>query len=280
MTRFFILMLALLCLGADIAFGGSEAPPTLAALLQAEAPEPASVDEEGGFAGEKRRSAMRAAGLALGSQGGLARRGWEIARMLERHGHRLSAIYRFRELMLQDRGFTVMPPVLAETGRAFRLGRDGTRAASARRVLRIVEPERIVSAAPHWRDYLVRDWPEAQPPAAILFPRSEAEALQWRRWLRKGWEQGTALADDIFGADLERLNRVFEGLVLWRRAHLAGMVSAPELESDRVAVSGHEGLIRFDETMARLGVSARFELRPGEWKPLPMEGETSEGSVP
>ena len=139
--------------------------------------------EESGFAGEKRRSAMRAAALAFGSQGGLARRGWEIARMLERHGPKLSAVYRFRDLMLHYHGFTVMPPVLAETGRAFRLDRDGARAASARRVLRIVEPERIVSAVPHWRDFLLRDWPEAVPPAAILYPRDEAEARQWRRWL-------------------------------------------------------------------------------------------------
>ena len=141
---------------------------------------------------------MRAAALAFGSQGGLARRGWEIARMLERHGPKLSAVYRFRDLMLHYHGFTVMPPVLAETGRAFRLDRDGARAASARRVLRIVEPERIVSAVPQWRDFLMRDWPEAVPPAAILYPRDEAEARQWRRWLREGWRHGTALAADIF----------------------------------------------------------------------------------
>ena len=95
MTRFCLLLLGLLCLGADIAFGGSEAPPTLAALLETEAPEPVSDDEESGFAGEKRSSAMRAAALAFGSQGGLARRGWEIARMLERYGPKLSAVYRF-----------------------------------------------------------------------------------------------------------------------------------------------------------------------------------------
>ena len=148
MTRFCLLLLALLCLGADIAFGGSEPPPTLAALVETEAPESVSDDEESGFAGEKRRSAMRAAALAFGSQGGLARRGWEIARMLERHGPKLSTVYRFRDLMLRYHGFTVMPPVLAKTGRAFRLERSGTQAARAERILRIVEPERIVSAAP------------------------------------------------------------------------------------------------------------------------------------
>ena len=268
MTRFCLLLLAFLCLGADIAFGGTEPPLALEALLEAEPPVEAARDD-GGLSGEMRSSATRSAALAFGARAGLARRGWEIAAMLERHGRELSAIYRFRELMLRKDGFTVMPPVLAGTDRAFRLERSGRKAAGARRILRIVEPEKIVSAVPHWRDYLVRDWADAQIPAAILFPRDDTEAALWRQWLREGWEHGTELADDIFAADLDRLNRVFEGLVQWRRANLAGMVSAPSLETERIAVSGHGRLVRIDETRAALGEPARFELRPGEWKPLP-----------
>ncbi len=267
MSRFCFLLLALVCLGADIAFGSDE-PPTLNALLRAELPEGGGA-EDGEFAGEARHSAMRAAALAFGSRAGLARRGWEIAAMLERHGRRLSSLYRFRDLMLEKDGFTVMPPVLAETERAFRLGREGMQAATARRVLRIVEPERIVSAVPHWRDYLVRAWPKAEPPAAVLYPRSEPEARQWRGWLREGWSRGTALADDIFTADLDRLNRDFTGLVLWHRASLAGMVSAPSLETEHAATSGHGRLVRIGETRTVLGPAARFELRPDRWKALP-----------
>ena len=274
MTRFCILLVALLCIGADIAFGGAE-PPTLDAVLAAEPAEDGLAGGNGdGYAGEARRSAMRGAGLAFGAQSGLARRGWEIARTLERHADRLSRIYRFRALMLQDGDFTVIPPVLAVTDDAFRLDRNGTRAASARRVMRIVETGRIVSAAPDWRDFLVRQWPEAASPPAILFPQDEQEAVRWRRWLRQGWAQGTALADEIFADDLERLNRAFEGLVLWRRSNLAGMVSAPVLETDRIAASGHGRLVRIDEAVARLGEEARFELNPGQWKVQP------EGQVP
>ena len=274
MTRIFLLMLAFLCLGADIAFGADGPPPDLEALLEAEEPREAADDD--GLSGEMRSSAMRAAALTFGSRAGLARRGWEIAAMLERHAQKLSAVYRFRSLTMRKDGFTVVPPVLAQTDRAFRLERSGRRAAGAERILRIVEPERIVSAVPHWRDYLVREWPEADLPAAVLFPRSEAEAARWRRWLREGWKHGTALADDIFAADLDRLNRVFEGLVQWRRANLAGMVSAPSLETERIAVSGDGRLVRIGETLARLGPPARFELRPGEWKPLP-EGDAPSG---
>ena len=283
MTRICFLLLAFLCLGADIAFGGDEPPQDLKALLNAEPPDEV-VDDEGALSTEMRGSAMRAAAMAFGARTGLARRGWEIAAMLERHARKLSAIYRFRSLMVEKDGFTVMPPVLAQTDRAFRLGRDRTSAATARRVLRIVEPERIVSAAPHWRDYLVREWPKTELPPAILFPRSDAEAARWRRWVRQGWEHGSALADDIFAADLDRLNRVFEGLVQWRRANLAGMVSAPSLETESIAVSGHGRLVRIGEIVARLGPPARFELRPRHWKPLPEtpsnDGSPSKGDLP
>ena len=286
MTRFCFVLLALLCLGADIAFGGDEPPPDLESLLEAEVPDAAggaddrTTGSSPGFAGGARLSAMRAAALAFGSRAGLARRGWEIAAMLERHGGRLSAVYRFRDLVLHRDGFTVMPPVLAETDRAFRLGRKGKQAATARRVLRIVEPERIASAVPHWRDYLVREWPKAELPAAVLHPRGEAEARQWRGWLKEGWAQGTALADDIFAADLERLNRTFTGLVLWHRASLAGMVSIPTVETTRTAASGHGRLVRIEEIRAALGPAARFELRPRQWKALPYipsNGETPWG---
>ncbi len=264
MIRYAILLAALLC--ADPAFGKDRAPPALEDLLAIEPPRAT----ETAFAGEKRRAAMRAAALGFGAQAGLARRGWEIAGLLERHADRLSTVYRFRALTLRVHGFAVMPPVLGETSRAFRLGRDGTRAATASRVLRILEPERIVSAAPHWRDFLVRAWSEPAPPASVLFPRDAEETVLWRGWLRDGWARGTALAEDVFAADLDRLNRAFEGLVRWRHAHLARMVSAPVLRIDRAAVSGNDRLLRIDETVAALGERARFDLRPEEWRALPM----------
>ena len=143
--------------------GGSE-PPALPDVVAAEP----SRRIDAAFASEKRASAMRAAALSFGARAGLARRGWEISRMLEAHGPQLSGIFRFRELLLSEGGFTVMPPVAAETRQAFRLGRDGAQAASARRVLRSLSDARFVSAPPDWRDYLVRRWPEAEAPVSVL----------------------------------------------------------------------------------------------------------------
>ena len=220
------------------------------------------------FAAEKRQAAMRLVALGFGSRSGLAWRTWEIAAMLERLAEPLSSVYRFRDLLLSEGGFTVLPPVLAETRRVFRLERAQGRAASAERVLRITEAERLVSAPPDWRDFLVRTWRAAEPPASVLFPRDEAETALWRGWLAEGWAHGTILADDIFAADLDRLNATFEGVVRWHRLHLVRMVTAPQVDVERVGVSGTANLLRIGERMVRLGAPARFVLRAGKWKLL------------
>ena len=240
----------------------SDPPPDLGALFEFAPAEGGAIP----MPEEKRRSAMRLAALGFGARAGLARRSWEIGVMLDQLSAPLSAIYRFGDLMLSEGGFTLLPPVLAETRRAFRLGRGRLRAATARRVLRIVEPGRIVSAAPHWRDYLIRSWRTAAPPAALLFPRTGPETALWRQWLAEGWAQGRLLGDDIFAADLDRLNRTFEGIVGWHRLHLADMVSAPGVTTAYTAATGHERLLRIGETSVRLDRRAAFNLDPRAWR--------------
>ncbi len=134
-------------------------------------------------------------------------------------------------------------------------------------MLRILEPARLVSAAPGWRDWLRRAWRPAEPPASVLFPRDRDEEARWRRLLAEGWAWGRALADDIFAADLDRLNRTFEGVILWHRLNRGARVSAPGMEIERAGVSGHESLMRIGTATARIARPARFELDAGRWAP-------------
>ena len=98
----------------------ADPPPDLDALYEFTPAPGAAVP----FAEENaiRRCAWRRSGSVRGPV--LARRSWEIGVMLERLSAPLSAIYRFGDLMLTEQGFTVLPPVLAETRQAFRLGLD------------------------------------------------------------------------------------------------------------------------------------------------------------
>ncbi len=218
------------------------------------------------FADETRQRAMEHAGRALGSQAGLQRRGWELARLLERYAPQLHRIYRFRDLMLREAGFMVQPPVLAETRDAFLLAREQNRAASAGRVVTILAAEKLVSAVPSWTDFLVRTWPAPAIPAAVLFPRDRDEEALWEGWVREGWNDGRRLADAIFRDDLDRLNGIFTGLVLWHRLHLAGMVTAPVIDTREVAVAGGGTILRIAERFVAIDRAARLVSDPDAWQ--------------
>lgn len=275
-------LFAALLVVALVGEGRSEVePPTLAELYEVG---PGSDAGTVSFAEEKRGEAMRLAAVAFGARAGLARRSWEIAGMVAGYERQMSRIYRFDQLVLKRSGFQVLPPVLGETRQAFRLSRTRTRAASAERVLRIVEAERIVSAVPHWRDFVVRRWRLAELPAAVLFPRDGEEGVRWRRWLREGWVLGRAQADDVFASDLDRLNRTFEGIVAWHRLREAAMVSAPVVLAERTGVSGGGRLMRIGEMVVRIADWAALNPRSEEWRVMhprsaPLEVEVVVGGV-
>ncbi|MCE2518376.1 MAG: type IV secretory system conjugative DNA transfer family protein [Alphaproteobacteria bacterium] len=238
------------------------APPTLEELV-AFAPAGSVTDT---LSEDMRRNAMRTAAVGYAARAGLTRRGWEIARILERFAPQIGRVFRFRDLMIHEGGFLVQPPVLAETRQAFRLDRSLDRAASAGRHLKIVAGERILSGLPDWRDFLVRHWAGAEAPAAVLFPRDAAERELWRGWLEEGWKEGTDLADMIFLDDLERLTGFFEGLVLWHRLNRQRMVSAPVLSLQRSAVSGGGDVMRIDEALVTISARASFVAIPDLWR--------------
>ena len=238
-------------------------PPDLAALLEMKPGADLGLE----FGEEKRREAMRTAALAFGAQGGLARRSWEIERtVIAKHAASLDRLYGFRRLTETRHGFTLVPPVVGETRQALRLDRDGRRAASAARVVRIVEPERLATAPPHWRDYLVRRWRVPEPPVSVLFPRDEREEADWARWIGEGWHEGVAQADAIFAADLDRLNALLEGIARWGTLHAARMVGAPRIEVSRSATAGDGQVMRVGETLVRLGRPAELQVRAREWR--------------
>lgn len=254
-------LVAGLCVAS--AWAEEVAPQDLGALLEAKPGSELSLE----FGEEKRRDAMRAAALSYGAQGGLAHRSWEIERdVIAKHAENLDRLYGFRRLTETRHGFTVVPPVVGETQKAVRLGRNGRRAASAARVVRIMEPERLATAPPHWRDFLVRRWRQPEPPVSLLFPRDKAEKADWARWIGEGWQEGVKQADAIFAADLDRLNAVLEGIARWGTLHDARMVGAPVVQVSEAATAGDGQVMRVQEKRVRLGRPAELEVRARKWR--------------
>ena len=231
-------------------------PATLEELLETKPGESRIVE----FADERRSSAMRDAALAYGMQSGLVRRAFEIGRLLDRHARHLDRVYQFDRLLIEREGFLIAPPAVVETTAAFNRGPLGTRAATARRVLRIERPSEVLGGSLGWRGYFDRRWEKPRRPSEVLYPRTDDEIERWHAWVREGWEDGIRLAEDSFEADLDRLNRDFVGIVNWRILEAQRIVTAPELEVVSRPVVGGGAVMRLDER--EIAVRARARLNP------------------
>ncbi len=246
------------------------APAPLQDLLARVAP---LEEGEAVLEGARRRGAIRFAARSWGSQSGLARRSWEISRMLETHAEALSRVYRFRALVDEADGFVLVPPVASETGAALRVSADGRTGVSARRLIRILRHARIATAPPDWRDWLTRDWAEPQPPQGPLWPRTDEERGIWQEALRDGWREGVRLAEDTFLSDLARLERDFSGMVAWRLLRLQGIATAPELDVKHASVVGGGKEMTLDERRVFIRKESRLDPAWTGWvAPVPGEG--------
>ena len=238
------------------------APATLEEVLVAKPHASKAIE----FADERRRAAMRDAAIGFGMQSGLVRRSHELAQLLRRYARQMDRVYRFDRLLITRGGFEIAPPVVVETTGAFQRSAAGDRAATARRVLRIVREAQVLGGAPRWREYFERSWEAPRPPSAVLFPRTPDEEALWREWVREGWRAGTRLADDTFNADLDRLNRDFEGIVTWRILERQRIVTAPRVEVEESAVVGGGAEMRLDERELRIREAARLNPVMEDWR--------------
>ena len=278
--RMFLAALALLTAFAAPAVPGAHAgtlpPQPLDALLALERP---PAPEALPIEGSRRLRALRLAARSWGAQAGLARRGWEIGALLERHAGHLSAVWRFEALAETVEGFALMPPAAMESGPALQVAPGGAAAVSAARVIRMGDPARFVLAVPGWRDWLVRAWAEPVPPDAALWPRDDAERKAWVASLRTGWWEGVRMAEASFLADLARLEAAWEGMIAWRRLRLQGMATALSFRTSRLAVVGGGSEMVVDERRAEVAEGSRLDPSWTHWTPAAQRSPAANGEA-
>jgi len=217
---------------------------------------------------EVRHDGLREAAMSYGARGGLASRTWEIRQTLKEKEAYLDRIYDFKRLLIPaPSGLMLEPPIISEAEDALLIEDQGQEAAVADRIYNINADARIVSVARNWRAYLERDWGEVTPPPSVLYPESEEEYTIWYEALRAGWEEGTQQANEIFQADLDRLNADFRGMIRYRMLLAQGIVSAPyTLQIDRGVTGGGKEMRVGDRALQITGPS-ELKTEAYQWQP-------------
>lgn len=217
---------------------------------------------------EIRQEGLKEAAMSYGARGGLASRTFEIRKTLVEKEAYLDRIYDFKRLLIMaPSGLMIEPPVISEAEDALLIETDGQTAAVADRIYNINVKAKIVAAPRNWRAYLERDWGDVVPPPSVLYPTTDDERKLWLMTLRKGWDEGVLQANEVFQADLDRLNADFKGMVRYRMLLAQGIVTAPyTLQTDRGVTGGGEEMRVGDRALQITGPS---ELQTGAfgWRP-------------
>lgn len=217
-----------------------------------------------------RDDAMKEAALSYGARAGLAWRTFQIQRRLAEQEDNLSRIYDFNHLILAaPSGLLIEPPIVSEAQKAVIVANGGQNAAVADRVYRINKNARIVTASRNWRTYLERDWGKVDPAPNILRPKNDTELKQWQKWLVDGWEEGVRQADDVFQADLDKLNTDYLGMIRYRELLAQGMITPPYATQEDRGVTGDANEMRVGNRGLAITGPSQFNTKSERWITAP-----------
>lgn len=215
-----------------------------------------------------RLSAIQETATCLGAQSALAWASGHINHMLENEQRDLDHTFNFQMLLLEH---NVLPPVLVEGRNALNLDNPET-IRLADQVFKIESPPRFVTAAPNWREYLWMNYAYPEKPNSTLIPRNEDERKVWNECVIKGWEDGIRQANQIFEANMGRLRRDYNGMILYRTLLAQNMVTAPFIAKTELGVTGDANQMRINDQVLRITATSRLIPNSSRWRAVVVPG--------
>jgi defect-in-organelle-trafficking protein DotC len=253
----------LLCnAGAD--FNKVDVTPNLESLLN---PSSAATEVKKPKVPALRVSMLREAALSSGARAGLLARTRELVAALDVRASILDKSYKFSVLLTQS---GVLPPVIVEANDAVVMTEDTMRV--AHHIYRIENKARFVTIPPTWRDYLTQGLPpenaRVELPEAPLLPKGGEELLIWQPYVRQGWMAGRAQADDIYRANMDRLNRDYLGMIRYSMLLKKHMVSEAVVARTSRPATGNTRELAVNDSVFRVTQPSELVTDPSKWKPV------------
>jgi len=211
-----------------------------------------------------RRDAIQQTASTLGARGALAYRSLQINHLLNNQSRLLDGIFNFNRLLLPH---NVLPPVL-ETSSNSMSENSNTAIRGSSRTYRLIQQAKFVTVAPTWRSYLIMNYKKPEVPSHILLPQNRDEAQLWNQSLTQGWKQGIIQANQIFEANLNRLKRDIDGMILYQRLLTQRMISAPKVTTTKLGITGNAQQININDYIKLITRSAQLQTDSRQWRAI------------
>ncbi|MND11575.1 hypothetical protein D3C87_351530 [compost metagenome] len=229
---------------------------------------------------QMRLKAMKEAAMAAGAQHGYVDHMNELKTAISRDDAALDDLYDFSVLMRLasgvDNDLYMLPPVINESNNVVATSDDSRRMRISNRMYVIEKPERLVTAAPNWRQYLLFDQAiEVVSPPNVLLPRDNNEKKYWSEWVQSGWIQGVNQAEREMTYRVRQLGNDFVGMTRYMRLVTDGKISKPVVVSSHQNVIGKDNEMREGEKVIQISVPARLNPNASKWDTIEMSNRDS-----
>lgn len=219
---------------------------------------------------EARANAVHDAAQTFAAQKAYCYQADRIKDFTESRANMLDKAFNFSSLLLD--GGRVQPPVIQESDASYKQNGD-KEAVTAKTTWNILEPAKIVSAAPDWRGYLTVSCSKPLKPNPILIPGAngsdskDSDEKAWQSGIKSGWKMGIEQANEVFNIGLHRMTRDYVGMMRFWWLSKRGVVSAPILATGNVGITVNGKTLSVDEKVFRLTDDAHWQ-HPKQWSPV------------
>lgn len=211
--------------------------------------------EGGGFWG----NTITEVAVAQGTQYALMYRYQQIVQRLDDRAAHLDTIVDFGPFILE--GKILIPSVQVVHAKQDKL--SDLEMVEVKAQFTIEEEAKLVTAAPTWRDYLVKTFPHpGQPPIAAL-PKNSDEQQLWAAGVQRGWRLGIGQAGAIFRDSLAEMLRDIRGRQMYLDLERMNRVSFPTMDRSQQGITFTGRTMNSGEIVYTL-------TRPGNWQPTGM----------
>lgn len=211
-----------------------------------------------------RYDVLKQTARGLAAQASLSWRSYQLNSMLEYQKRKLDQIFNFNALILNK---NVLPPVLSEGRYNLNLADELTIRASDH-YYRIEQQPRFVTTPPNWRNYIWMPYKKPETPNSTLLPQNATERRIWNEYVQVGWNEGVAQADEIFSANLARLHRDYEGMILYRKLLAQNMVTPPYVSQADLGVTGDGNNLHINDRVLRITSIPQLKTNYKNWNPV------------
>ncbi|MBK2124620.1 type IV secretory system conjugative DNA transfer family protein [Fangia hongkongensis] len=212
-----------------------------------------------------RQQALKEAALALSSQMALYRVSQTVNARLQTLSGILYQAYNFNDLLLPNH---VLPPVIQSAYNVSQLSPDRLSIKAGAEVYQIVKQSKFVTVVPTWRDYLWMNYAKPEMPDKSVLPGNQKEQDFWKKIIQIGWQRGYEQGIDIFKQDISKLNRDFNGMLLYRRLVLEHKISQPYVKKHDYGITGNNNKLVINNQSYQLKLLPQFQINSSLWQPV------------